>query len=129
MLFIGGNNSLQLMKLLLIILIPLFSFGQLKWTDYDSHYHVSGSIAACTGAAMYIATKKPVLSSFLGFITAFGIGIAKEYIYDKKLGKGQFSELDLEADLKGSLIFSMATAITIHRIEVKQINKENYQNL
>lgn len=118
------------MKLLLLIFTFNICSAQYKWTDYDTHYHVSGSIAACTGAAMYIATKKPVLSTFLGCLTAFSIGMVKEYYYDKKLGKGYFSDRDIEANLKGSLFYSMYTAISIHELEKKQLTDSlKYQNL
>lgn len=108
------------MKLLLLIFTFNICSAQYKWTDYDTHFHVSGNISGYATSSYYYLTKKPVLSAFLGVLTGISIGMGKEYIYDKSMGRGTFSTYDIEANVKGAMTYGFFAFGTIGTIERRQ---------
>ena len=102
------------MKLLLLIFCFNICSAQYKWTDYDSHYHACGNITGFATSSMYYVTKKAGLSTFIGILTGISVGLLKEYVYDKAMNKGTFSGIDIEADVKGSLIYGLVSFASIN---------------
>ena len=103
----------------LIALILSFNLcsAQIKWTDYDSHFHASGMITGYATSSMYYVTKKAGLSTFIGVLTGVTVGLLKEYVYDKAMNRGTFSGIDIEADIKGSLTYGFFSFASINTAE------------
>lgn len=105
------------MKTLLLILIPFTLFSQ---NDYDKHYMVSVNISSYVGSSTYYLSKRPLLSALTGLGASFLVGMGKEFIYDGMMGKGVKSELDLDADFRGSLVGTFFTFGITNTIDKKR---------
>jgi len=113
-----------------ILLIPFISFGQTpKWIDQLSqmsekdkakHYWVSNLGTMAIGGVVYHYTERPGLSSLAGGVTMFGIGAAKEFIWDGKMKKGTKSGGDLFMDGWGCLVGMMQIRVVIDIKERKK---------
>ena len=124
----------------LILLIPFLSLGQTqpKWmdelsnsTEHDKakHYWVSaiGTCVIATSLDHYI--ERPTISSWVGGVTMFGVGLGKEYIWDGRMKRGVKSGGDVFMDFWGCF-----TGMAIGRVVIdlkerknKQIRKEDYE--
>ena len=124
----------------LILLIPFLSLGQTqpKWMDELStsteadkakHYWVSaiGTTILSTSINHYI--ERPTISSWVGGVTMFGVGLGKEYIWDGKMKRGVKSGGDLFMDAMGCLGGMMFGRVVIDLGDKKnkQIRKEDYE--
>lgn len=79
--------------------------SQFKDNDQGTLKHIWCSTIISTGVTYAISyqVKNKTLSSLIGFGTSVLIGVGgKEFIYDKFLKKGTFSEEDIKDDLWGS---------------------------
>ena len=109
----------------------MFNFSKHPVTDYDAHYVVSANISSFFAASAYYITKRPLISGLIGIGASFLVGMGKEYIYDGMMHKGTKSNLDLEADAKGSAnggLLSFAIIDTMDKRKQK-IDSLKYQNL
>lgn len=100
-----------------LLFISLNLFSQ---KDYSQHYIVSVNMSSFFTSSVYFVTKKPLLSTAIGVVTSFGVGMAKEFIYDGYLGKGTKSMADLDADGRGSIVGGMFSFAIIDMIKKKQ---------
>jgi hypothetical protein len=87
--------------ILLTLTLPAQNDGGLK--------HVYTSAAITMGAAYGVNKIKPLrnrtfICSLIGASLATGVGLGKEYIYDRKLGRGTFSKMDIENNLRGVVL-------------------------
>ena len=117
------------MKLLLLILFPFFLHSQRKWTDYDTHVHVSGNLTSGISSLIYAKTERNLLSNLAASGIVSLIGLSKEYIYDGLMNKGTKSAIDMEANTKGIMIYFFFNITIVHHVEIKRIEFENYHNL
>ena len=117
------------MKLILLILFPFLLQSQRKWTDYDTHVHVSGNLTSGIASAIYYKTHRNILSCLAASGIVSAIGLSKELIYDGYLNLGTKSVLDMDANVKGIIIYGAFSFAITNGIEKKQIEFENYQNL
>lgn len=113
------------MKLILLILIPFFSFSQIKWTDYDTHVHVSGNLTSGISSIIYAKSERNILSNLAASGIVSFIGLSKELIYDGYLGLGDKSVNDMEGNLRGIIIYFSINICTLHSVEKR--NYEAYQ--
>lgn len=124
----------------LILLIPFLSLGQTqpKWmedlsnsteADKAKHYWVSaiGTCVIATSLDHYI--ERPTISSWVGGITMFGVGLGKEYIWDGRMKKGVKSGGDMFMDGMGCLggMIIGRVVIDLKDKKNKQIRKEDYE--
>ena len=105
------------MKTLLLILLTI---GMNAQSDYEKHYIMSVNISSFVGSSTYYVTKRPLLSALTGLGTSFLVGMGKEFIYDGMMGKGTKSEIDLDADLRGSIVGSFFTFGISNTIDKKR---------
>lgn len=98
----------------LLLLIPFITFGQDK-KDLSDAYHVyaSAGITHVVGNLVYYKTDKIGLSTFTGMASAFAVGLGKEYIWDKKLGKGVFNKQDIFFNGWGCLLGGVTFRVVI----------------
>lgn len=125
----------------LILLIPFLSLGQTqpKWMDELSnstekdkakHYWVSaiGTCVIATSLDHYI--ERPTISSWVGGVTMFGVGLGKEYIWDGRMKRGVKSGGDLFMDGMGCLGGVMIGRVIINIKERKRWRiKEDYYEI
>lgn len=108
------------MKQTLILL--LLATGMNAQSDYEKHYIMSVNLSSFVGSSTYYISKRPLLSALTGLGTSFLIGMGKEFIYDGMMGKGTKSEIDLDADLRGSIVggfFTFGISNTIDKKRTK----------
>ena len=115
------------MKLLLLILFPFLLSAQRKWTDYDTHVHVSGNLTSGISSLFYAKTERNLLSNLAASGIVSGIGLGKEFIYDGYLNRGHKSAIDMEGNVKGIIIYFFFNITIVNSLEKKQFN--NYQYL
>lgn len=113
------------MKPLLLILFPCLVQAQYKWTDYDTHVHVSGNLTSGISSVIYAKSERNILSNLAASGIVSFIGLSKELIYDGYLKMGDKSANDMEANLRGIIIYFSINICTLHSIEKK--NYEAYQ--
>lgn len=105
------------MKLILLILFPLMLQSQRKWTDYDTHVHVSGNLTSGISSLLYAKTERNLLSNLAASGIVSVIGLGKELIYDGYLGKGHKSAIDMEANTKGVMIYFFLNITIVNSLE------------
>lgn len=114
-----------------LLLIPFFTFAQQqpKWMNElgemseknkAQHYWVSNLGTMAIGSIVYHYTNRPTLSSWAGGITMFGIGCAKEYIWDGKMKRGVKSGGDTFMNGWGCIFGIMQCRVII---DIKQRKK------
>lgn len=91
------------MKTLILILISFSLSGQ-KIPSDAKHVYATCAITHFVGWGIYHKTDRIGLSCLSGMASGMLVGLGKEYIWDKKLGKGEFSKLDLTSDAWGCLL-------------------------
>jgi hypothetical protein len=69
--------------------------------DKRKHFYYGMLIALAT---IILFLPFPFSIPVLGTISAGIVGIGKEVIYDKKMGKGQFEWLDFVATMNGGIV-------------------------
>lgn len=101
---------------------PLFNVGKFTVTDYHAHYMCSVNITGFAASSFYYLTDRPVLSAFLGTVTSFAIGVAKEYAIDRNP-----SMMDLDGDGRGSIFGGVITFGALDKIHKKRIQLDTLQ--
>jgi hypothetical protein len=111
------------------ILILLLAFGMRAQEIQPDVKHVYASWIGTTliGTSINHYLDRPTLSTWIGGITMFGIGAAKEYIYDRKMGKGVFSKQDLMSDGWGCALGLVTCRVVIDIKEHKPKQKWKIQ--
>jgi len=118
------------MKLLLLIFCFNICSAQYKWTDYDTHVHVSGNLTSGIASAFYYKTHRNILSCLAASGIVSGIGLGKEFIYDGYLKRGTKSAKDMDGNMRGIIIYGGFSFAITNGIEKKQLTDSlMFQNL
>lgn len=129
------------MKKLILALLILFSLriqaqqNQNFWNklpDDAKHVYAGVLITAASGSIVYQITDKPGWSVLLGFTCGVGAGLAKEFIWDKAMGKGTFNKWDAFETAWGAGIGSICLRVGIDVHERRRLSKEDkekFENL
>ena len=91
------------MKTLLFIFLS-FSLSAQKLPDDVKHVYATCAITHFVGWGVYYRTDNPGLSCVIGMGSGLIVGLGKEYIWDRKLKRGEFSNRDLASDAWGCLL-------------------------
>ena len=112
-----------MLKLLIILLLSLCSQFVNGQKDYsrDKHMLAGNIISTGVGIGTYHLTHKMGLSVGVGFASAVLVGYLKEEIYDKRMGKGTYSRLDMMDTGWGA---SVGSLIVVVYIDVNRKNKQ-----
>lgn len=82
-----------------------------KWISNNGdkilHDYAGELIAGFSTILMVLLTINPYLSIGVGFIVATIVGYLKEWLYDKKMGKGTYDMDDFKAVVVGALRMSI----------------------
>lgn len=115
------------MKTILLLLIPMLSFGQLTDKDYHVYAGIGISITSAIVAKKYI--KNPIAASLVGVVTGSVVGYAKERFYDKEMGRGVYDINDFYCTSWGSLVggFTMVIAFDINKNRKIRNSREYYE--
>ena len=108
-------------KLLIILLLPLSLFSQKDYSR-DKHMLASAGINIVSTEICFQITKKQGLSIAVGTATSFLVGYLKERVYDKEMGKGTYSTLDLRDNAWGNI-----TAIPVMVVRFDLYNKKQQE--
>jgi hypothetical protein len=83
------------MKYLIILLLSTNILYSQK--DYSSTKHFYAGFTITCGSSLVVNhyIKKPLLSTLIGFTIGSLVGIGKEVIWDRKLGKGTYDKFDM----------------------------------
>lgn len=128
----------EMKYLLLLLLFNLKLSSQInipalniKISDYNEHYFASGAVAGWATSSLYFLTEKNILSSFGGALFGLGVGLGKEYIYDKAMKRGVFSLNDIDADIKGVMACNFVCIVSIDFMEKRnrRIDIDKFNNL
>lgn len=99
---------------LLLILLPFICSGQwYKNPELSDAAHWYGScigVVVLTEGLTYI-TDEPELSTIISGVSIFGLGMAKEFIWDGKMNRGVKSQYDMILDGAGSLAGMMVITV------------------
>ncbi len=114
------------MKTLLLILIS-FSLSAQKITDDVKHHYAGVGITIISGSLMHKATKHRFLSLVTGLACGICAGIAKEEIWDRKMGRGTPSEMDKINTAWGSICGTMYLGLGLH-FRNRKIDTTFYKN-
>jgi len=115
------------MKKLFISFMCIAFIGKAQSGDFKSDMlHIWGTcaIAMGTGYTINKVTKDrhPFISALIGGAFAFGVGAAKEYIWDRQMGRGVFNKEDLISNARGSVagVYGIAVILHIRRKEYSE---------
>lgn len=117
------------MKLILLILFPFLLQSQRKWTDYDTHVHVSGNLTSGISSMLYAKTERNLLSNLAASGIVSMIGLGKECIYDGLMNRGTKSAIDMEANTKGIMIYFFFNITIVHNVEMHNYKLLQYYEL
>ena len=83
------------MKYLIILLLSTNMLYSQK--DYSSTKHFYAGFTITCGSSLVVnhCIKKPLLSTLIGFTVGSLVGIGKEVIWDRKLGRGTYDKYDM----------------------------------
>ena len=107
----------KLMKTLLLILLS-FTLSAQKIPSDAKHVYATCGITHAVGWVVQNKTDRPGLSCLIGMSSGMLVGLGKEYIWDRKLGKGEFSKLDIANDAWGCLLGGLTLRVAIDWKEV-----------
>ena len=86
-----------------------------KWISNNGdkilHDYAGELIAGFSTILLVLLTISPYLSIGVGFIVATIVGYLKEWLYDKKMGKGTYDMDDFKAVVVGALRMSIILAL------------------
>ena len=101
-------------KIIILLLIANLSQGQ-KMTDDNKHLIAGVGITMVSSYVIHKITGKTFLPCIDGLAIGIGSGYAKEYIWDRAIGKGVFNKQDYQSTTIGSVIgyMSIQCLITI----------------
>jgi hypothetical protein len=78
-----------------IVIILLLAFGmRAQEMDKTKHFYAGFGITMISGSIIHHYTDKPTLVCLGGIGIGMLSGLSKEYIWDRKMGKGVFSKED-----------------------------------
>jgi len=109
------------------ISLLLISFNMIGQNIVDNdpstvkHVYASWIGSTLIGTSVNHFIDRPTLSTWIGGISMFVIGLGKEYIWDKKMKRGVFSKDDIISDLWG-IGLGLVTCRVV--IDIRQ-NKED----
>ena len=108
------NTTKQQMnyKLLIILLFPLLSYGQIA-TDKKLHFVAGAGISFVTYATVYSITKDRQKAKIYSVLSALGAGIIKEVIDERKYNG--FDSKDILATTLGGLTFTYSIDLLAKR--------------
>lgn len=121
------------MKTTALILLLAFGMRAQNWDfdmdkkDKQAHMWASGLGTIVLGNTYYHFTERPGLSSILGGVTMFGIGLTKEIVYDGIMKRGVKSKGDLFADGWGCVTGIIMCRVVIDIKEKKQSKNKVYE--
>ena len=92
--------------------------------DKTKHVYAGMGIAIITGEITNQIIDRPAISSLVGFGLGSLAGIAKEAIYDKRMGKGECSNLDA-----GMTMWGAAVGALVIRVKFDLQDKKKYKQL
>lgn len=110
------------MKQTIIVLLLAFGMKAQKFNDQDGsvkHVYASWICSTLIGTTVNHYLDRPTLSTWIGGVSMFGIGCAKEYIWDRKMKKGVFSKDDLISDGWGCALGLVTCRVVI---DIKEKN-------
>ena len=83
------------MKYLIILLLSTNMLYSQK--DYSSTKHFYAGFTITCGSSLVVnhCIKKPLLSTLIGFTVGSLVGIGKEVIWDRKMGRGTYDKFDM----------------------------------
>ena len=104
----------------ILLLIPSLSFSQMD--DSQKHMFAGAIINVAANEITYQITGKIGLSFVVGNIVSIAATVAKEEIYDKRMGKGVYNKQDINAGLWGTSVASVGVVIPLnyHRRNKKE---------
>lgn len=93
---------------------------------FGKHYVAGVVISGSAATAIYSATKKPLLSAFLGSLVGGTVGLLKEEVYDRNLQRGHATDEDKIATFAGSFFIILPFTIITSNCRKKQIDTTEY---
>lgn len=116
------------LRLVSQVTVPVIN---LKISDYNEHYGVSGAVTGLATSSLYFLTERNLLSSFGGASFGLSVGLAKEYIWDRAWHNGVFSINDIDADVRGVMMANFVCIVSIDRMEKRnaKLDTLRYINL
>jgi hypothetical protein len=83
------------MKYLILLLLSTNMLYSQK--DYSSSKHFYAGFTITCGSSLVVNhyIKRPLLSTLIGFTIGSLVGIGKEVIWDRKLGRGTYDKFDM----------------------------------
>jgi hypothetical protein len=109
------------MKQTIIILLLAFGMKAQTWEKIGTgtmqsdtkHFYVSAIGTTLIGTTVNHYIDKPMLSTWIGGVSMFGIGLGKELIYDGMMKRGVKSKQDVFINGWGSLVGMMTCRVVI----------------
>ena len=114
------------MKKIIVILLffPLIGFSQ---SDVTKHYIAGNIISTGVGYGTYKITDKVGVSLIAGFVSGVVAGIAKEEIWDKRMGKGFHEHKDIYNTSWGSSVGTVMLVVIINENKIKKEKRINFK--
>lgn len=109
-------------KIILLCLISLGLKGQID--DKTKHFYAGFTITCLTAEITDEFTDNHLVSCLVGFGAGTLAGIAKEAIWDKRMGKGVCSNLDAGMTVWGSAVGSLVIRIRFDFRDKKRSNSK-----
>lgn len=113
-----------------------YTYSQPKVTvgpvdDFAKHVYAGTIITVGSGIGAYAITKRPFVSSMIGFGCGVLAGFGKEYVWDRGMKRGVFNKEDIAATAWGAAIGTIVVSvgINIHRTNKTERDSARYQQL
>ena len=110
---------------IIMLLITLSCKGQFEKRDYYHMYAGTGVTVIGTELS-YLRIKNPTKACLIGFGSGVLAGVGKEVVYDKWMGRGVFSYMDMVNTAWGSFVTGFAMRCILDYRETKK-NKYEYK--
>ncbi|MGZ3931474.1 MAG: hypothetical protein ACXVP0_08985 [Bacteroidia bacterium] len=114
---------------LLSLIIPFFSLRSQAISDCQLHYMAGYGISAFNGYTLYYFTNKIGIACFAGPSMGILAGNFKEDIWDKKLGKGVFSQCDRKDTWWGATVGGLTLRVQVSLQEKHHPTRFLYEDL
>lgn len=111
------------MKQTLIALLISFNMLGQEYTGEVKHVYASWIGSTLIGTSVNHFIDRPTLSTWIGGVSMFGIGLGKEYVWDRKLKKGVFSKDDIVHNGWGTCLGLLTCRVVIDIRQKKEDNK------
>ena len=93
--------------------------------DGIKHIYAGTFISQGTAGLIDIKLNAPIKSALIGIVVGGLAGVAKEYYYDRKLGRGTFEYRDMGNTFYGSVVGGFK--VTFY-LKIKEKSKIDYYN-